>query len=331
MSSSFSLSSTSKHAANGSGGGCSSTSHRASDVVVRFALDDEMCQTHPVRRLDSYTKEERSQIWFTRDDYKVMNEETKAVLDSMENGSSTNNAQYYFYTRGLENKTHAGSVKKKMASLDGICAVLVEQERQSKLRIVDENQISKVYRQATAANVREAMERGGYDAQQALHALNRCSTSSAGSGEEKYGEDNSLSLSEPDFTPLTKLWVMAKAKNLNSNSTNINKSTSNSSLSKLIVGTGGAADWSFSSAELDFEQPQGHDQQQSKQQQQHQSPKYQFVGARERIRSFFLNRSHSGSRGTSTTTTAPTTTTTTARTPRGRSSTSISYNATNLR
>ena len=323
MSCSFSVSSSSRH--HGAAGGSASTGGggggNASKPlhVVRFALDDEMCEYHEVRRLDSYTRDEMKDIWFTKEDYRQMGEETKVIIDSMEKYESNVNkhnsykkksrnnkncgggcTHHYYnsssicrghYVRGLENKTQNGSVKKKMANLDGVCAVLVEQERQKREGMItspqsDEslNLISKAYRQVTAANVREAMERGGYDAQQ-VRRTNGTNN-----------EQDDLANGKSSSTPLTRLWILARA----SPSTAITKRpiagvpTTTTTASSTVGGggtTGGRTttttitgdDLASTFAAMKLAK--------SRQQQQQRGtvttePSQQFVGARERIRSF---------------------------------------------
>ena len=327
MSCSFSVSSSSRH--HGAAGGSASTGGggggNASKPlhVVRFALDDEMCEYHEVRRLDSYTRDEMKDIWFTKEDYRQMGEETKVIIDSMEKYESNVNkhnsykkksrnnkncgggcTHHYYnsssicgghYVRGLENKTQNGSVKKKMANLDGVCAVLVEQERQKREGMItspqsDEslNLISKAYRQVTAANVREAMERGGYDAQQ-VRRTNGTNN-----------EQDDLANGKSSSTPLTRLWILARA----SPSTAITKRPiagvpTTTTTASSTVGGGGTTGGRTTTTTItgdDLASTFAAMKLAKSRQQQHQrgttttttitEPSQQFVGARERIRSF---------------------------------------------
>ena len=324
MSCAFSVSSSTRHGA----GGCASTTGGGGNAskplhVVRFALDDEMCEYHEVRRLDSYTRDEMKDIWFTKEDYRQMGEETKVIIDSMEKYESNVNkhnsykkksrnnkncgggcTHHYYnsssicgghYVRGLENKTQNGSVKKKMANLDGVCAVLVEQERQKREGMItspqsDEslNLISKAYRQVTAANVREAMERGGYDAQQ-VRRTNGTNN-----------EQDDLANGKSSSTPLTRLWILARA----SPSTTITKRPiagvpTTTTTASSTVGGGGTTGGRTTTTTItgdDLASTFAAMKLAKSRQQQHQrgttttttitEPSQQFVGARERIRSF---------------------------------------------
>ena len=176
-----------------------------------------------------------------------------------------------------------------MANLDGVCAVLVEQETQKREGMItspqsDEslNLVSKAYRQVTAANVREAMERGGYDAQQ----VRRTNGTNI--------EQDDLANGKSSSTPLTRLWILARA----SPSTTISKrpmagvvpTTTTATVSTRGGGsdvraanaiTGDDLASTFAAMKLA----------KSRQQQQRGTttatePSQQFVGARERIRSF---------------------------------------------
>lgn len=125
---------------------------------VRFALEkDYDVYTVPSRHEFSY--KEKSQMWLTQEEYKIMKYELRRIVDLM----SRHGSRMSECTRGLECKTPNGSMNKKIASLDGMCAVLLEQERQGQDGIRDAKRIRGAYVEMNQVYVKAAAEQGLQD------------------------------------------------------------------------------------------------------------------------------------------------------------------------
>jgi hypothetical protein len=99
-------------------------------------------------------------------------------------------------TRGLECKTLEGAEQKKIATLDGLCAVLLEQERQKQKNMVDEERIRQAYLAYTQVPAMAALKQGRLDAAQCYGGSQKqLSLSKSGRGIQK----KSLSLGKNHF------------------------------------------------------------------------------------------------------------------------------------
>jgi hypothetical protein len=125
---------------------------------VRFALEKDY-QLYDV--VHHYTKEESASVWWTREEYKETKKEAQAIIDALEYGST----RIGECTRGLEKKTRDGCIQKRLAVLDSICAVLMEQDRQFQQGMSGVNLIRRAYLTMTAKTAVEAREQGAEDAQ----------------------------------------------------------------------------------------------------------------------------------------------------------------------
>ena len=128
--------------------------------AVQFALEKDN-KVHSLPSRHEYSYSERAKIWFTREENTIMKYEMGRIVDLMErHGNRMSEC-----TRGLESKTRKGAMDKKIAALDGICAVLLEQERQRQEGIQDFGRIRSAYVEMNAVYVRAAVEQGLQDAQ----------------------------------------------------------------------------------------------------------------------------------------------------------------------
>jgi hypothetical protein len=98
-------------------------------------------------------------MWLTQEEYKIMKYELRRIVDLM----SRHGSRMSECTRGLECKTPNGSMNKKIASLDGMCAVLLEQERQGQDGIRDAKRIRGAYVEMNQVYVKAAAEQGLQD------------------------------------------------------------------------------------------------------------------------------------------------------------------------
>jgi hypothetical protein len=132
-------------------------------VSVRFALERDN-DVHTVPSRHEYSYEEKAKIWLTREEYKIMKNETYGIVQVMDSNRHPRSREC---TRGLEFKTEKGAMNKKIAILDGICAVLLEQENQRQEGIHDARRIRKHYIEMNEVYVRAAAEQGSRDSRHA--------------------------------------------------------------------------------------------------------------------------------------------------------------------
>jgi hypothetical protein len=124
---------------------------------VRFALEKDYQVYDAVHQ---YTEEEHASAWWSIEEYRETKKATQAIVDALAYGRT----QIVECTRGLEKKTRDGSIQKRLASLDSICAVLMEQERHLQEGISDVKLIRRAYLTITAKTTVEAREQGATDA-----------------------------------------------------------------------------------------------------------------------------------------------------------------------
>ena len=107
---------------------------------VQFALEKDY-SVHSIPNRNQFSAKEKAKIWLSRDDYAQMKKDLRRVVDLMER----HGPRMSVCTRGLESKTTKGAMDKKVASLDGICSVLLEQERQNQSGTQNPENIRRAY------------------------------------------------------------------------------------------------------------------------------------------------------------------------------------------
>jgi hypothetical protein len=132
-------------------------------VSVRFALEKDN-DVHTIPSRHEYSYEEKAKIWLTREEYKIMKSETYRIVQVMDSNRQPRSREC---TRGLEFKTEKGAMNQKIASLDGICAVLLEQEQQRQEGIFNAGRIRMAYIEMNEVYVRAAAEQGSRDSRRA--------------------------------------------------------------------------------------------------------------------------------------------------------------------
>jgi hypothetical protein len=132
---------------------------------VRFQKDQDLVTVHPITPRSQFTRQFIQQGWYNFEDYHMISQENNHILKCMmiggegikhvETSEST--------TRGLESKTLEGAEHKKISILDGLCAVLLEQERQRQKDVVDEERIREAYLLYTQVPAMAALKQGKLD------------------------------------------------------------------------------------------------------------------------------------------------------------------------
>jgi hypothetical protein len=126
---------------------------------VQFALEKDY-KIHTVLSSRDYSSGEKARVWLTPAECRIMKRSASHVVLQMEERAVSISA----CTRGLEGKTEKGAMDKKVAVLDGICAVLLEQERQRQDGRNSVDCIRSVYIEQTQIHANAALERGTKDA-----------------------------------------------------------------------------------------------------------------------------------------------------------------------
>ena len=142
---------------------------------ARFALEkDYEVRFVPNRR--DYNATERAEIWYQRQEFEEFRDEIQRIVSLMERKSNSRHGRYQRravvggvdqiqeYTRGLECQTKQGSVAKKVATLDGICAVLMEQDHQQSIGCFSVQAIRRRYIEMNFVHVEAALKQGQNDA-----------------------------------------------------------------------------------------------------------------------------------------------------------------------
>eukprot|EP00980_Cylindrotheca_fusiformis_P011460 scaffold2659_cov107-Cylindrotheca_fusiformis.AAC.3 len=122
---------------------------RKTAMHVSFAAEVLVMET---MGLNNYTVEEISQTWYSYEEMEEIKEECYETMEKIsEHRPLQDTARYCI--RGLENNTQIGYTLKYMNRDESVQIVLEEQRRQlEKGEGVDENSISKAYRNATSSS-----------------------------------------------------------------------------------------------------------------------------------------------------------------------------------
>ena len=128
--------------------------------TVRFSLEVDV-RTYRYLHVNDYTDEEYFSSWYRAEEYATIKRDITATIGTVQSGKDLNNN--LFTLRGLETRTKAGSLKRKMARLTGMIAVLDEQARQQKLEITNSKYLNMVYNQVSVRCLREAQQRAKDD------------------------------------------------------------------------------------------------------------------------------------------------------------------------
>jgi hypothetical protein len=133
---------------------------------VQFSNDSP--QVIEIPHSSQFSNRHLTSCFYTTEEFAYITAENNTILKCMmiggegirhvETSSST--------TRGLECKTLEGAEQKKIATLDGLCAVLLEQERQKQKNVVDDERIRQAYLAYTQVPAMAALKQGRLDAAQ---------------------------------------------------------------------------------------------------------------------------------------------------------------------
>jgi hypothetical protein len=120
-----------------------------------------------VIEIDTPEEEQKTDIWYTRDEYDIIKARNSLIVKMMKTGNFEESDEHSF--RGLEHKLKDGNKQRKNHKFDALNAVLEEQDRQyaREGRIIDLENIAKKY-EVAASHAREiALIFGEKDAEEA--------------------------------------------------------------------------------------------------------------------------------------------------------------------
>eukprot|EP00536_Pseudo-nitzschia_multiseries_P007065 jgi/Psemu1/304547/fgenesh1_kg.158_\ len=133
-----------------------------SDRVDKLELEIEIC---PVPSLWDMTDEDIRGTWYTDQEFRSIRRSAVMTLKRMIMGTLGDDFEATDSTRGLENKTPAGSRVRKDNRYTALWAVLLEQNRQRRLeQPVDSDQIAYLYKKSNAQSQIEAIKVAASDA-----------------------------------------------------------------------------------------------------------------------------------------------------------------------
>jgi hypothetical protein len=118
---------------------------------------------HEIENLDDFTEQERSQIWFNREEYSDIKARYRHIIEMMRKKQLLSDTDEHC-TRGLECRSIAGSKRRRDSQRNGLVAVLGEQDRQ-RADGVNEETLAIVYRQFAYHSQQAATNMGRRDQQ----------------------------------------------------------------------------------------------------------------------------------------------------------------------
>jgi hypothetical protein len=143
-----------------------SSNSNGAKSAKRVRFSDDLEQVRDITHVSQFSQRHLFQCFYRPEEYSYITAENNTILKFMmiggegikqvETATST--------TRGLECKTLEGAEQKKIATLDGLCAVLLEQERQKQKNVVDEERIRQAYLAYTQVPAMAALKQGRLDA-----------------------------------------------------------------------------------------------------------------------------------------------------------------------
>lgn len=115
-------------------------------------------------RINDLSPEEVASVWFTKEEYSHMRELDQIILNGMDRGYNLGDS----CIRGLEGRTPRASMGKRILILDGICAVLLEQDDQRAKGECDPEKMATFYMIASTKCKQLAADRAKQD-EEAVH------------------------------------------------------------------------------------------------------------------------------------------------------------------
>jgi hypothetical protein len=115
-----------------------------------------------IENLEQISKEECSMIWFSREEFHVIKNNYQEIILKMRNKELLRDTDEHC-TRGLECRSKAGSKRRRDTQLNGLLAVLGEQERQQRDGVEEPETLAVMYRQFSYHSQQAATNMGRRD------------------------------------------------------------------------------------------------------------------------------------------------------------------------
>lgn len=133
----------------------------------RVVIFDGKVEIHEIfPNVYKLSAKQKADVWFNQDDFKRMKDADRLIIRQLRVGGPVPSD-----ARGLESRSPMAFMERRVATMDGIAAVLGEQSRQRSLGQMDEESIRSRYICATRELVSEAITRGTKDAEDAQAVL----------------------------------------------------------------------------------------------------------------------------------------------------------------
>jgi hypothetical protein len=131
-------------------------------------------ETFVIEHLENISEDLATALWYNRKALLEIQKEYEAVLFLIETGRPIN--EDHHASRGLEKRTEDGAWALYEITRDATNAVLIEQDRQKKLKCFDAEQIAIVYQMETNKTRQAAEEQGTRDAKEVEEYLQEVAT-----------------------------------------------------------------------------------------------------------------------------------------------------------
>lgn len=115
-----------------------------------------------IENLEQISEEERSMIWFSREEFNVIKNNYQEIILKMRNKELLRDTDEHC-TRGLECRSKAGSKRRRDTQVNGLLAVLGEQERQQQDGLEEPETLAVMYRQFSYHSQQAATNMGRRD------------------------------------------------------------------------------------------------------------------------------------------------------------------------
>mmetsp|Transcript_8193 Transcript_8193/g.23541 ORF Transcript_8193/g.23541 Transcript_8193/m.23541 type:complete len:315 (+) Transcript_8193:419-1363(+) len=103
-------------------------------------------EVHEIERWQDMSEQEHADVWFSRLEFDCIKRSYREIIARMRNKEILRDTDDVS-TRGLECRSGAGSKRRRDAQINGLMAVLCEQDRQHKEQVNDPETLAAVYRQ----------------------------------------------------------------------------------------------------------------------------------------------------------------------------------------
>jgi hypothetical protein len=152
---------------------CTGGKGGSNTTTKRVQFSPESPQVMEIPHASQFSHRHLTSCFYTVEEFAYITAENNTILKYMMiGGAGIHNVETSSSTtRGLECKTLEGAEQKKIATLDGLCAVLLEQERQKQKNVFDDERIRQAYVAYTQVPAMSALKQGRLDAAQCYEGL----------------------------------------------------------------------------------------------------------------------------------------------------------------